>query len=106
MNTIAQVINQLRDVARRSVPATGRVLLDGSHARGDWHEGSDWDVLILLDQPEINKNDYDNIVFPFTYLGWTLGESIVPVIYTQSEWESHRFLPFNQHVEHDKIILK
>ena len=34
-------------------------------ARGDAQEGSDWDILIILDKKKEEQNDHDNIAFPF-----------------------------------------
>ena len=100
------VISQIKDVARNAVPQDGKVLLYGSRARGEAHEGSDWDILIILNKAKIEKSDYDNVVFPFTLLGWNIGEDIIPVIYTREEWEKSSFLPFYKNVEREKIVLQ
>ena len=100
------VIEQIKEVARKAMPAGSSLLLYGSQARGEAREGSDWDLLIILDKPSIEQQDYDDVVFPFTYLGWGLGESIIPVIYTKDEWQRSSFLPFYKNVERDKIILQ
>lgn len=99
------VISQIKDVARNTVPHDGKVLLYGSRARGEAREDSDWDLLIILNKPRIEKSDYDNVVFPFTLLGWNIGEDIIPVIYTRDEWENSSFLPFYKNVEREKIEL-
>lgn len=100
------VIKHIKEVAERTIPANGHVLLYGSRARNEAHEDSDWDLLILLDKSRIEKKDYDNVAFPFTSLGWDIGEMIIPVIYTQEEWKSCQCLPFYKNVENDKIVLK
>lgn len=99
------VINQIKEVARKAIPHNGQVLLYGSRARGEAREDSDWDILIILDKQKIEKADYDNVVYPFTDLGWNIGESIIPVIYTKEEWKKSSFLPFYKNVERDKIVL-
>jgi len=71
-----EVINNIKSVARQSLPAGGSLLLYGSRARGEEHKGSDWDLLILLDKPQLEESDYDNVSFPFTMLGWQIGELI------------------------------
>lgn len=101
----SQVIDSIRQVASTTLPKGSSLLLYGSRARNDAHEGSDWDLLILLDKPELTDSDYDNISFPFTMLGWNIGELISPQMYTKKEWEAISFLPFHKNVEHDKIIL-
>ena len=45
-----EVIHSIREKAVQVVPSGTRVILFGSQARGDAHEGSDWDVLILMDK--------------------------------------------------------
>lgn len=99
------VIESIRQVAKTALPTGSSLLLYGSRARGDAHKGSDWDLLILLDKPELADSDYDNVSFPFTMLGWNIGELISPQLYTKKEWEAISFLPFYKNVEHDKIVL-
>ena len=100
-----QVIENIKNVAKTTLPADGSVFLYGSRARGDAKAGADWDILILLNKSHIEKSDYDNVVFPFTYLGWELGEMIIPVIYTKEEWQASSYLPFYKNVERDKIEI-
>lgn len=101
----SQVIENIREVAKTALPKGSSLLLYGSRARGDAGKDSDWDLLILLDKPDITESDYDNISFPFTMLGWSIGEIISPQMYTKKDWESVSFLPFYKNVEHDKIVL-
>ncbi|MBQ2585308.1 MAG: nucleotidyltransferase domain-containing protein [Bacteroidaceae bacterium] len=101
----SQIIDNIREVAKTTLPKGSSLLLYGSRARGDASKDSDWDLLILLDKPELSESDYDNISFPFTMLGWNIGELISPQMYTKKDWESISFLPFYKNVEHDKIVL-
>lgn len=99
-----EVLRRIREVAHQSVPKGGRVLLYGSRARGDAREGSDWDLLILLDKPKLAAEDYD-VTYPFRELGWDMNEEISPHIYTQKQWNEWTFLPYHKNVERDKIEL-
>ena len=101
----SQIIDNIREVAKTTLPKGSSLLLYGSCARGDAGKDSDWDLLILLDKPDLSESDYDNISFPFTMLGWNIGEIISPQMYTKKDWESISFLPFHKNVEHDKIVL-
>ena len=45
----SQVIDNIKEVAKKVLPKGSALYLYGSRARGDYHEGSDWDL--LLDKP-------------------------------------------------------
>ena len=100
----SQVIDSIKQVGRVTLPQNATLLLYGSRARGDAHDGSDWDFLILLDKAKATLNDYD-YGYHFRELGWNLGEEISPQVYAKQEWEKYSFTPFYKNVEHDKIVL-
>ena len=50
-------------------------------------------------------DDYDNVTYPLTTLGWDLGEQINPIMYSAKEWEASRITPFYQNVVQDAIVL-
>ena len=99
-----QMIDSIKQVGRQTLPPNSSLLLYGSRARGDAHEGSDWDLLILLDKPKLSFQDYD-YGYPFRELGWDAGEEISPHIYTKKQWSEWTFLPFHKNVERDKLVL-
>ena len=100
-----RIIQMIRETGHKVVPSDGKVWLYGSRARGNAHEGSDWDLLILLNKPKLEASDYD-VTYPFRELGWEIGEEISPHIYTQKQWEEWTFLPFRKNVERDKYVLQ
>ena len=100
-----KIINLIRETGRKVVPPDGQVWLYGSRARCDAHEGSDWDILILLNKPKLEASDYD-VTYPFRELGWDIGEEISPHIYTRKQWNEWSFLPFRKNVERDKYVLQ
>ena len=40
-----------------SIVPDAKVMLFGSRARGDWHEESDWDILVLTEQEVTDELD-------------------------------------------------
>ena len=99
-----RVINRIKQVGQATLPPKSSLLLYGSRARGDARDGSDWDLLILLDKAKLVADDYD-ATYPFRELGWDIGEEISPHIYTKKQWSEWTFLPYYKNVERDKIIL-
>ena len=99
------IIQALTDTARAVLPKGAKVILFGSQARGDAHNDSDWDVLILLDKDKLEKSDYDFVAYPFRELGWNTGEDINPVMYTKKKWHDFSFTPFYKNVENDNDTL-
>jgi len=103
--TSKNTITRIKKVASATIPSGGRAILYGSRARGDFHQGSDWDILILLNKEKLEQSDYDNVSYPFVLLGCEIGEVINPIMYTQSEWESYQITPFYQNVTREGVNL-
>lgn len=61
-----QVISHIRQVAEKVLPKGSTLYLYGSRARGDFHEDSDWDLLVLLNKEQRDKDDWDNYAWSFT----------------------------------------
>lgn len=100
----ADILYQIQQLGRQLLPEDARLLLYGSRARGDYHEGSDWDLLILLNRPQ-EASDFQNIAYPIMELGFDLGEYFSVQTYSQQEWDAMSFLPYYKNVEQDKIVL-
>lgn len=96
MRTKEEIMRRIREVVKHNLSGVSHAYLYGSRARGEASVDSDWDVLIILDKPQIDQSDYDNVIYPITSLGWELGEMIIPVLYTKNEWESNSFTPLLQ----------
>ena len=102
MNT--QIYEQICQLKRQILP-NEKVILFGSQARGDEREESDWDLLILLNKPKSESDDFDNYGYPFTEMGWNYGTCILPIIYTVNEWEMSKPSLFSENVKQDGIEI-
>lgn len=99
-----EVIQKIQDVAKVALSQNSTLLLYGSRARGDARQDSDWDLLILLEKPNLTFRDYD-LSLPFRELGWSINEEINTQVYSKKEWDANVFTPFYKNVEREKIIL-
>ena len=61
----SKVIDSIKQVAERVLPKGSLLYLYGSRARGDWHDGSDWDLLLILDKPRLEHEDFNKYSYPF-----------------------------------------
>lgn len=100
----ADILYRIQQLGKQLLPENAHLLHYGSRARGDYHEGSDWDLLILLNCPQ-EASDFQNIAYPIMELGFDMGEYFSVQTYSQAEWEALRFLPYYKTVEQDKIVL-
>jgi len=103
--TKSDVITRIRDKGNEILPKGGNLWLYGSRARGDYRTDSDWDLLVLIDKDKQQWQDFDIYANPFIELGFDMGVTINPMLYTQKEWEKINFTPFYHNVQNDKIQL-
>jgi len=100
-----QIFNEIVSLKRQILP-NGKVILFGSQARGDAHEDSDWDLLVLIDKDKKTWEDEDMYAFPFEELGWSYGIAINSILYTQKQWEQGKMFPFYKNVMNEGIEIK
>lgn len=100
-----EILNEIRRTAKQVSPEDSTIMLFGSRARGDNHDNSDWDILILLNKKKVELKDYDDIVYPLRVKGWELNEIINTILFTKAEWQEKSFTPFHKNVEEEGIIL-
>ena len=101
-----RILKELKGLAHHlfdNLPAS--VYLYGSRARGDAGINSDWDLLIVADDSIFTKNAFERFAYPFTEIGWRLGEQITPLLYSRSEWNAERNTAFYLNVQNDAIQL-
>ena len=100
------ILISLRALIKQVMRAGTKVFLFGLQARGDVHDESDWDILILLDKEKITSADFDTYAYPLVDLGWQFGEYFSTKLYTFTEWMKRKGTPFFKNVELDAIELE
>jgi predicted nucleotidyltransferase len=71
------------------------VILFGSRARGDYRKDSDWDFLILLNQP-LTKDLKEFVLDKLYDLELQTDSVISAIIHTKTEWEDRSVTPIYQ----------
>lgn len=99
-----QIFNEIKQLKNRLLP-NEKVILFGSQARGDEHENSDWDLLILLNKENLTLEDDDKYAFPFVLMGWRHGTYISVKLYSKTEWEKRKASFFRYNVEKEGIEI-
>lgn len=77
VNSLKKLISQKSDTLKPKL-----VILYGSFVRGDWHQGSDLDVLLISDSVPTNFKDRWDLFYDVV-----MGFPIEPHIYTTKEFE-------------------
>lgn len=101
----SQVIDNIRQVASTVLPQGSKLYLYGSRARGDAHEDSDWDLLLLLDQPMNGDADFKRYVYPIMERGFDLWQYFSVQTYTKNDWYNGPHAMFYFNVEKDKQLI-
>jgi uncharacterized protein len=97
------------ELIKTSVKATDPkavIILFGSFARGDYREGSDVDLLVLVDKDKITRVDEKRIKYPLYDIEFETGTIISPLIFSKRDWETrHRITPFYENVAKEGKVL-
>lgn len=71
-----------------SVDPTARILLYGSRARGTARQDSDWDIIVLVNDPDMNFDTRSDISYDLWWKGLQIGEEINAFTYSTKQWET------------------
>jgi glutathionylspermidine synthase len=85
-NLELQILNDFKRFLLKRVRVS-KVILFGSRARGDSGAFSDMDVVVILDNAS-DDHDIDYVSDCAWEAGFEHGIVIVPVVFTQDEWEN------------------
>jgi uncharacterized protein len=82
------------------------IILYGSHARGRFHKDSDWDILILLNQQNVNRlieREYRDELFDIEL---EVGEPISTFVFSKQDWErKYCMTPLYQNIIKEGVYL-
>lgn len=99
-------LDKYREALKREhADSVRRLVVYGSKARGDSHDASDVDLLLIV------RDDAADLMRPLRRLGYTMAatSAMAPSIqaYTEGEWESLRGLrsPYRAAVEREGVIV-
>jgi uncharacterized protein len=92
--------------AVHEVEPDAQIILYGSRSRKEATPESDWDFLVLVDDP-VSDECADAIRHRLYEIEWECGEVLCAVVRSRQEWDSplYRAMPFRQSVERDGVVL-
>jgi predicted nucleotidyltransferase len=99
------LLKRCRKAVRQVVPDAD-VILYGSRARGDAHDYSDYDILIIVNGPvdmALEKKIREN-VYP---LELETCEVLTLIVYSKKEWDSplYRAMPLHKNIDREGVLL-
>ena len=99
------LLKRCREAIRQVVPDAD-VILYGSRARGDAHDDSDYDILIIVNGPvdmALEKKIREN-VYP---LELETCEVLTLIVYSKKEWDSplYRAMPLHKNIDREGVLL-
>lgn len=107
MNAKEQTIISLIKSKIKEKNPNAEVILFGSHARGQSHADSDWDILILLDMPHVNhqiEKEYREALFDVEL---EIGEPISTFVYSKQDWESKYVVtPLYKNIKREGVFIE
>ena len=81
------ILEKIKSIFREVAPKA-KVILFGSQARGDAKEGSDVDLMVIVDKETLTFDEEMKIAAPLYSLEFETGKIISPHIVTSKEWEN------------------
>ena len=67
-----KILDMIRTTVRNKEP-DAQIILYGSRARGDCHDDSDWDIIVLLNKPPMSHSERYEIACDLWDKGFDIG---------------------------------
>jgi len=101
-----QHIIQLIRQKVNEIDNTAEVILYGSRARGDNKRDSDWDVMILLKQKNVDKKVEQTFRHHLLDLELEIGVPISVFVYSKNDWEGkYSITPLFRSIKKEGIVI-
>ncbi len=101
----ARVIEDIKKAAEGIIPSA-EVYLFGSRSRSTATKDSDFDILILLDLPELSFETETQLMDTFYEVELATGAVISPLIYPKKEWLKRKnSTPLFKNIQREGIRL-
>lgn len=105
MQLANEVIREIKHRIAAEQPAA-EVILYGSFARGDAGPGSDIDLLILINKPDLRYTEIARLTGSLYRYGIQTGRLISPLVQTRKNWEEKFFFtPLYHNVKKEGLKL-
>ena len=99
------IANRIKSNIQLQNPAA-KVILFGSRARGDSNHQSDWDILVVIDKPLLNRaeeKEYRNRIFGIEL---KIEQPISLFVVSKTDWDGkYMFSPFYRNIQKEGIQL-
>ena len=98
------ILKQFKDILQQTLgDRLVELRLFGSHARGDADEGSDFDVLVIVDR---RTDDVREMILDADVEMMNRYEKLfAALIYDESEWQKARSFPHAWNIEREGVVL-
>ena len=107
MNKNEQHIINLINLSIRQKNPTAEIILFGSHARGNAHVASDWDILILLNNLIVDWKIEKELREALFEIELEIGEPISTFVFSKNDWETkHAITPLYTNIMREGIQIK
>jgi predicted nucleotidyltransferase len=90
----------------REIEPSAEIILYGSRARDDFHEGSDWDLLVLVDG-KVDDKRTDTIRHKLYEIEWDTGDVLCSIIRSRADWNSVEYnnIPLYRNIKLEGVSI-
>lgn len=104
INSKEAILKSIKEAVLQIEPEA-KVILFGSRARGDEHEESDWDVMILTPY-EVDLKGEQRFIHSLFDVELAYEQAISAVVFSKRDWEGrHRVTPLYQNIQQEGVTL-